>query len=158
MENEIQLIDTNINERQKQLFDEFLEEYYKDYDAEKACLRLGVLPSTINQALLFFFQSPYVQKKLAEEAVLGKPDNQANIDKAFIYVTNKLKNIADGGTNKERLEACKQLSMLYGLNKPVDIRTNSSFTNVIMSPQPVTDAEWEEQASVTMEANYDERQ
>lgn len=155
MENDIEIVTPEISEREQRLFDEFLVEYYKDYDAERACLRLGVEPESINRALLYFFQSPYIQKKLAESAVLEKPDTQEAIDNAFVFVVNKLRNIADSGTNKERLEACKQLSMLYGLNKPVDIRTNSSFTNVIMSPQPVSDAEWEEQASVTMEANYD---
>ena len=155
MENEIQIVSTQLSERQKKLFDEFLDEYYKDYDAERVCLRLGVEPDGINRALLYFFQSPYIQKRLAENAVLDKPDTQEAIDKAFFYVVNKLRAVADNGSNKERLEACKQLALIYGLNKPVDIRTNSSFTNVIMSPQPVSDAEWEEQAGVTMEANYD---
>ena len=57
---------------------------------------------------------------------------------------------ADGG-----LEACKQISMLYGLNKPIDIRTNNAMTNVIMSPTPVSDADWEEQAAITMQKNYE---
>lgn len=155
MENEITVKHTEVSERERQLFDEFLEEYYKDYDAERACLRLGVDPSDLNKALLFFFQSDYIQKKLAENAVLEKPDTQEKVDKAFVFVVNKLRAIADNGSNKERLEACKQLALLYGLNKPLDIRTNNSLTNVIMSPSPVSDAEWEEQASVTMEANYD---
>ena len=90
-----------------------------------------------------------------KDVVLGKPDTQENVDKAFKYVVNKLRCIADSGSNKERLEACKQLALIYGLNKPIDIRTNNSLTNVIMSPAPITDAEWEEQASVTMEANFD---
>ena len=155
MENEIQIVSTQLSERQKKLFDEFLDEYYKDYDAESACLRLGVEPESLNKALLYFSQSPYVRQRLAENKILDKPDTQEAIDKAFTYVVNKLRTVADTGSNKERLEACKQLSLIYGLNKPVDIRTNSSFTNVIMSPQPVSDAEWEEQAGVTMEANYD---
>lgn len=155
MELDLQLVDTEISEREKKLFDEFLSEYYKDYDAERACLRLGVEPETINKALMYFHQSPYIQKKMADNAVLGKPDTQENVDKAFFYVVNKLRSVAEGGTNKEKLDACKQLALIYGLNKPVDIRSNSSFTNVIMTPTPVTDAEWEEQASVTMEANYD---
>lgn len=144
-----------VSERERILCDEFLEEYYKDYDAERACLRLGVLPSDINKALLYFYNMPYVQQKLAEEVVLGMPDKQDNINKAFKFVVGKLRNIADSGSNKERVDACKQLALLYGLNKPVDIRTNNALTNVIMSPSPVSDAEWEEQASVTMEANFD---
>lgn len=155
MENEIQLVNTPVSQREQLLFDEFLDEYYKDNDAERACLRLGVEPASVNKALLYFFQSAYIQQKLAEKAVLGKPDTQKNIDRAFTYVVNKLRKIAEEGSNKERLEACKQLALIYGLNKPLDIRTNSSFTNVIMSPQPVNEAEWEEQASVTMEANFD---
>ena len=29
------------------------------------------------------------------------------------------------------------------------------MTNVIMSPAPVSDAEWEEQAAITMNKNYE---
>ena len=155
MENNIVLKNKEVSERERLLFDEFLEEYKKDYDPERACLRLGVEPESVNRALLYFFQSSYVQQQLAKDVVLGKPDTQENVDKAFKYVVNKLRCIADSGSNKERLEACKQLALIYGLNKPIDIRTNNSLTNVIMSPAPITDAEWEEQASVTMEANFD---
>lgn len=152
---DIEIRQEQLSERERQLCDLFLQEYERDYDPDRACLRLGVEPHCLNKALEFFFSSPYVQQKLAEIMVLDKPDTQANIDKAFKYVANKLRNIADSGTNKERLDACKQISLLYGLNKPLDIRTNNSLTNVIMTPSPVTDAEWEEQAGVTMEANYD---
>lgn len=152
---EIEVRQEQLSERERQLCDMFLEEYAKDYDPERACLRLGVTPESLNKALLFFFNSSYVQQALANDIVLDKPDCQKNIDKAFKYVVNKLRSVAEQGSNKERLEACKQISLLYGLNKPIDIRTNNSLTNVIMTPMPVTDAEWEEQASVTMHENYD---
>ena len=132
-----------------------LQEYGKDYDPEKACLRLGVESTALNQAILFFLNCPYVQRQMAKEFVLGTPDKQENVEKAFKYVISRLKPIADSGTPKERLEACKQISMLYGLNKPIDIRTNNAMTNVIMSPTPVSDADWEEQAAITMQKNYE---
>lgn len=152
---DIEIRQEQLSERERQLCDMFLKEYKKDYDPDRACLRLGVEPESLNKALLFFFNSPYVQKALAEDIVLDKPDCQKNVDKAFKFVANKLRNIAETGSNKERLDACKQISLLYGLNKPIDIRTNNALTNVILSPAPVTDAEWEEQANVTMQANYE---
>ena len=118
-------------------------------------MRLGVETQAVNKAILFFLNCPYVQRQMAKEYVLGTPDKQENIDKAFKYVVSRLKSIADTGTPKERLDACKQISLLYGLNKPIDIRTNNSMTNVIMSPSPVSDADWEEQAAITMQKNYE---
>lgn len=153
---DIEIRQEQMSERERQLCDLFLEEYKKDYNPEKACLRLGVEPESLNKALYFFNNSPYVLKQMAEYVVLDKPDNQKSIDKAFKFVVNRLRDVAEAGSNKERLDACKQLSLIYGLNKPIDIRTNNSLTNVILSPSPVTDAEWEEQAGMTMEANYDE--
>lgn len=152
---EIEVRQEQLSERERQLCDLFLEEYKKDHNPERACIRLGVIPENLNKALLFFRSSVYVQKALAEYNVLDKPDCQENIDKAFKFVTNTLREVAENGTNKERLDACKQISLLYGLNKPIDIRSNNSLTNVIMTPSPVADAEWEEQASVTMHENYD---
>lgn len=142
-----------LSEKEQKLCDLFLDEYNKDYDPERACLRLGVSHESLNKAILFFFNSKYVQRRIAENVVLDKPDNQNNIDKAFRYVVGKLRNIADTGSNKDRLEACKQIALLYGLNKPVDIRTNTGLTNVIMTPSVASDAEWEEQAEVTIAEN-----
>lgn len=144
-----------LTDKEQRLCDLFLQEYAKDYDPEKACLRLGVDIQALNKAILFFMNCPYVQRAMAKEHVLGTPDKQENIDKAFKYVVSRLKSIADSGTPKERLDACKQISLLYGLNKPIDIRTNNSMTNVIMSPPPVSDAEWEDQAAITMQKNYE---
>ena len=144
-----------LTDKELRLCDLFLQEYSKDYDPEKACLRLGVETQAVNKAILFFLNRPYVQRQMAKEYVLGTPDKQENIDKAFKYVVSRLKSIADTGTPKERLDACKQISLLYGLNKPIDIRTNNSMTNVIMSPSPVSDADWEEQAAITMQKNYE---
>ena len=45
-------------------------------------------------------------------------------------------------------------AMIRG-NSSIDIRTNNSMTNVIMSPSPVSDADWEEQAAITMQKNYE---
>ena len=70
MENDIVLKNKEVSERERLLFDEFLEEYKKDYDPERACLRLGVEPESVNRALLYFFQSSYVQQQLAKDGVL----------------------------------------------------------------------------------------
>lgn len=152
---EVAIRNKTLTEKELKLCDLFLAEYSKDYDPERACLRLGVEPDALNKAIMFFFNSPYVQRQLAKEMVLETPDKQENVNKAFKYVVSRLKSIADTGTPKERLEACKQISLLYGLNKPIDIRTNGNMTNVIMSPVPVSDAEWEEQAAITMNKNYE---
>lgn len=147
--------ENTLTDKELKLCDLFLQEYSKDYDPEKACLRLGVESTALNQAILFFLNCPYVQRQMAKEFVLGTPDKQENVEKAFKYVISRLKTIADSGTPKERLEACKQISLLYGLNKPIDIRTNNAMTNVIMSPTSVSDADWEEQAAITMQKNYE---
>ena len=57
MENDIVRKNKEVSERERLLFDEFLEEYKKDYDPERACLRLGVETEIGNRALLHFCQS-----------------------------------------------------------------------------------------------------
>lgn len=152
---EVTIRENTLTDKEIKLCDLFLAEYSKDYDPEKACLRLGVATDALNKAILFFLNCPYVQQEIAKEMVLDTPDKQENVSKAFKFVVSKLKTIADTGSNKERLEACKQISLLYGLNKPIDINTNNNMTNVIMTPTPVSEAEWEEQAKVTMLGNYE---
>lgn len=154
--NLLELEQKPISPKEKELFDFFLSEYKKDYNPISACLRMGVNRAVVYKCANDMMRNPYILRALSEDKILALPEDKESVDKAFKFVINTLYNIANNGSNKDKLEACKQISAMYGLNKPIDINTQSSITNVIEIPQSVSDEEWERQATCVTENNMRE--
>lgn len=138
---------------EKKLFDYFIEEYYKDFDAYLACIRMGVNKTLAFRCSQDFLRSQYVQRYIAEHPILGKLETKEDKDRAFMYVASKLQNISQTGSNKDKLEACKQISSMYGLNQPIDVNSTGAFINVIQSVQPISEDDWENQSLIRANEN-----
>lgn len=152
---DISLDTSELSEKEKQLYDFFLDELKIDYNPVNACRRIGINESLVYKCAKNFMNNKYVLKELAKDPILSLPDDPNSQEKAFKFIASTLFNIANTSCNKDKLEACKQLSSMYGLNK-VEINTKSNITNVIEIPQAVSDAEWEEQAMEVTESNMRE--
>lgn len=106
-----------LTEQDQILRDHFVGEYLKDFDAFKACMRLGFLSTyavTWSQSLL---NDGYVQRKLS--FLQRKPDpspEQDAIDKALVEQT--LRMVMQKGSDSARVAAAREFNAMRGWSKP----------------------------------------
>lgn len=145
----------DIDDKERELYDFFIDEYKKDYNPVDACRRMGISENLVYKCAKRFIQNKYVLNVLSLDPVLGDMNDPNSQSKAFKFISSTLFTIANSSNNKDKIEACKQLASMYGLNK-IDINSTSNITNVIELPTTVSDAEWEEQALEVTQSNMKE--
>ncbi len=102
-----------LTEKEIILRDAFVSEYLKDFDAYKACLRLGfqsTYASTWSQTLI---ADGYVQRKLA--FIMSKPvesPEQEAMDRAL--VENSLRLVMQRGSDSARVAAAREFRAMRG--------------------------------------------
>lgn len=156
MNNSVTIADNDLTPEQKrELCDYFIDEYKRDYNSLNACLRMGIDPSIAFRQARMFMENTYVLDNLSADKVLKNPNKLENVEDARQFVTSTLFSIAQKGSYKDRIEACKQIAQIYGLNKVDSPTVGSGFTNVIEVPMKVDEAEWESMATTRMKDNLE---
>lgn len=99
------------------LRDHFVCEYLKDFDAMKACMRLGFLSTFADMWQSRLMKDGYVQRKIAHmtRVPVDSPEQQA-IDKAT--VENTLRTVMHRGSDSARVAAAREFNAMRGWSKP----------------------------------------
>lgn len=102
-----------LTEKEILLRDSFVAEYLKDFDAFKACLRLGFLATYATTWAQILIQDGYVQRKLAY--MMAKPaatPEQEEFDRAM--VENTLRIVMQRGSDSARVAAVREFRAMRG--------------------------------------------
>lgn len=104
-----------LTEKEVLLRDSFVAEYLKDFDAYKACLRLGFQSTFAVQWSHTMVNDGYVQRKIAHMTRIpdASPEQDA-ADRALIEVT--LRTVMQRGSDSARVAAAGKLMVLKGLD------------------------------------------
>src|SRR5262245_50996263 len=106
-----------LTEQEQLLRDHFVSEYIKDFDAYKACLRLGFQATWAIEWSKRLYEDGYVQRKL--QFLLSKPANtpeQDAADKAMVEAT--LRVVMQRGSDSARVAAAREFNAMRGWSKP----------------------------------------
>lgn len=104
---------------EKALWDRFVAEYVKDYDAFKACLRIGFLESFAQEYARTFLAKGYIQRAIANHKNNPtQPADQLESDRALIMAT--LREACHHGPYQSRALAAKTLGGMHGIDKAPD--------------------------------------
>lgn len=126
-----------LSKSEKTIRDKFVEEYVKDFDAIKACLRMGYLMSYAQEFSVVFENDPYVQQQIA---VAQKKGDDPDADKKLILAT--LRQVAAHGPYNTRVAAASQLARLIGLFDKQEESGDQDVVNAItMFAQSVAESE-----------------
>lgn len=104
---------------EKALWDKFVAEYVKDYDAFKACLRLGFLESFAQEYARIFMSKGYIQRAITAHKNNPVPiPDQLEADRALMLAT--LREACHHGPYQSRVLAVDRLGAMHGINKSPD--------------------------------------
>lgn len=103
---------------QEQLLrDAFVAEYLKDFDAYKACIRMGFLVTYAVQWSQNLINDGYVQRKIAfMTAKPAESPEQEAMDRAMVEMT--LRQVMKQGSDSARVAAAGKFMILKGWDKP----------------------------------------
>jgi hypothetical protein len=112
-------IEPALTEQEKLLRDYFVDEYLKDFDRYKACLRIGFQPSFADAWADKLFKDGYVQRKITflTSRPLSGPEQDAQ-DRALVETT--LRTVMLRGSDSARVAAARELNAMKGWSKPDD--------------------------------------
>jgi len=102
-----------LTEKETLLRDSFVAEYLKDFDAYKACLRLGFQSTFAVQWSHTMINDGYVQRKIAHMTRIPElsPEQEA-ADRALVEVT--LRTVMQRGSDSARVAAVREFRALKG--------------------------------------------
>lgn len=103
-----------LTQQEQLLRDHFVSEYLKDFDAYRACLRLGFQATYALENARVLFQDGYVQRKLAFVTQTEAPSG----DMLKSKIQNRLLQIALNGSDNASVSAVKELNAMHGWSKP----------------------------------------
>lgn len=114
--------------QEKRLRDMFVDEYLKDYDSYRACLRVGFQSNFAVEYSKKFLAEPYVQRRLADlqRTPSISPEIQEQQDKALVL--SVLRQAAQNGLYATRVAAASKLASIYGMDK---LKAESSDSDLI---------------------------
>ena len=143
-----------------ELRDRFVAEYLTDYDAYKACIRIGYAPAYAKDFSQRFMQEPYVLGKIrdAEGGTAGDLDVEVQKKMIVAALWREAKNMGAGSTQAARVAALAKLSAFYGMDAPKKSQTELTGADgmplgsgVFVVPGMMTADEWAKQAEAQQE-------
>jgi hypothetical protein len=147
---------------EKALRDRFVAQYLVDYDAYKACIRIGYTPPFAKEFSNRFLNEQYVLTKIAEtEGTKGevKPDEEAEKKRIIAGLWREANNLGYGSSQSARVAALAKLSAFYGMDAPTKSKTELTGADgqplnagVFVVPGLMTTEDWERQAQAQQEA------
>lgn len=140
--------------------DRFVAEYLVDYDAYKACIRIGYSPAYAKDFCVRFMAEPYVLNKIkATEFDPSAPvDIEQEKKKVLAGLWREANNFGAGSSQAARVAALSKLSAFYGMDAPKKTQTEVTGPDgqplgagVFVVPGAVTLEDWAEQAAKQQE-------
>lgn len=135
----------------RQIRDQFAQEYLVDYDALAACVRIGFAKMFAENYAKKFMSETYVRNRIAQlqahEAL--NPKQEANEDKRRIrsMLFKEANYHGPGSSHGARVSALAKLASIYSMDGP--IKTENLHThrgNVMRIPAQMDEDTWEREA------------
>ncbi len=159
-------VEQHLSSPEKALRDRFVVQYLVDYDAYKACIRIGYTPPFAKEFSARFMNEQYVLLKIAElENTSGtaksdpKAEEEAEKKRIIAGLWREANNLGYGSSQSARVAALAKLSAFYGMDAPTRSKTELTGADgqplnagVFVVPGLMTTEEWEAQAAAQQEA------
>lgn len=140
-----------LNEYEKKVRIDFVREYFKDYDAYKACIRIGYAPAFAKQFAVRFMEEPFTLQLITagqagEDDEIDEEKQKRMVLKALWREAN---NFTHGSSQSARVAALSKISAFFGMDAPTRSQQQISVddtSGVFVVPGMMTADEWAKQA------------
>lgn len=109
------LFQNEMSEAQQALYDNFVNEYLKDFDEYAAALRVGFLPAFAAEQSLQLMGNSYVRRRIVELTRISD-EKTKETDRALLE--NTLREAMQQGSYASRVAAAKVFAEMNGWSKP----------------------------------------
>jgi hypothetical protein len=141
----------SLTEHEKLTRQQFVTEYLKDYDARKACLRIGYSNLFAKDFAERFMNEPYTVKLIAEYEGGTLPGEEIDDEKEKKRILNALWREANsmGSPAAARVAALSKLTAIFGMEAPTrsHIDVNNNEGGVFVVPGIMNEDQWSNQAA-----------
>jgi hypothetical protein len=137
---------------EKQLRDNFVTEYLKDYDAWKAAVRIGYLRTVAHEYASFLMQEPYVQREIARRQAEHAPNQKENEkhERHMVkqWLIEQARYQGPGSSHSARVSALAKLCNILDMDGTTKVKADVMHKGgVMMVPAIASLEDWEKQAA-----------
>jgi hypothetical protein len=141
-----------LNDQERALRDQFVEEFMFDNDGVKACLRLGFSISFAEQYSLTFLSESYVQQRIRARTFTQPLDPERQRANDELQLRASLMKWANCDHGPTAVAAARQLCAMYGFdNKTREEDDEAALGGVMVVPGIASVEEWEKTAIVSQQ-------
>jgi len=136
------------------VIDRFVEEYIFDFDAVKACQRLGYAPEVAEQQARLIMRDPGTHGKLRGAMEEGALDCRLP-NRVVSMLIREANDYGEGSTGASRVSALRQLASILGMDnlpqKQKDLESETIDGSIMLLPEIADVTDWEEVATEAQE-------
>lgn len=141
-----------LSEQEKVTRQQFVAEYLKDYDARKACLRIGYSPLFATDFAKRFMEEPYTVKLIADAEGGSLGGEEIDEEKEKVRILKALWREANsmGSPAAARVAALAKLTSIFGMDAPSRSQVNVNAEGdggVFVVPGIMNAEQWAAQAA-----------
>jgi hypothetical protein len=146
------LMQQELSPQEKQLRDNFVTEYLKDYNSWAAAVRVGYLRTVAHDYASLLMQEPYVQREIERRRTTAPEDPKATRKTKETRLENLLWELAllqgPDASHGARVQAARALQNMYEMEGATKIKSEITHKGgVMMVPAIASIDEWEKQAA-----------
>lgn len=142
-----QVMESDLSSDEKRLRDNFVEQYFYDFDPVAAAIRVGFLPSVAMTYAKLFMNEGYVLRQIEAQRIRSPENEKAEIERDQQLVLNALRQATLNGPFSSRVQAAAKLGSFRGMDAA--IKTQNDHTHrggVMLVPNVSSVEEWEKAA------------
>ena len=147
--NQNEIKEREYSTREKEVRDNFIEEYFIDFDVVKAARRLGYEGQFAVKFGYQFIDESYVARTIAkkekEQSLIPEDEEKETIRKIRSSLLKEAQFNGEGASHAARISALSKLATIYGMDAPQKIE-NIHKGGVMVIPRITNDSEWEHEA------------
>lgn len=140
-----------LTEHEKATRRQFVKEYLIDYDARKACLRIGYSNLFASDFAKRFMDEPYTLQLIAEVEGGTAPGEEFNEEKEKQRILKALWREANSMQSPAaaRVAALAKLTSIFGMDAPTrsQVKIDGNENGTFIVPGIMNEAQWAEQAA-----------
>jgi len=124
---------------EKALWDKFVEEYTRDFNAVEACIRVGFVLTYAIEYSKIFLSKPYIQRKIMDAKSRPPKSEEDKLAEVKALIDATLRECMLNGQPATRAVAAKAMASIHGLDQSAD-KSGETLTKLVESFRNVAKA------------------
>lgn len=145
-----------LSPEEKQLRDNFVTEYLKDYDAWAAAVRVGYLHNVAHEYASYLMQEPYVQREIQRKQaeIVGNTKEVEKHERHMVkqWLVEQARYKGPGSSHSARVQALSKLCNILDMDGTAKVKSEITHKGGVMLVPAIASVEdWEKAATASQD-------